>query len=198
MLIPVPAGHYITEEEYLAGEELSEVKHEYCDGQVFPMGGATDGEVTAMAGATDGHELVAGNFFGDLWNHLRGSGCRTYKSDMKVRVQHGDKLLYYYPDVLVACTPIEGKATFHDQPKLIIEVLSSDWRKDLAEKLTIYRSIPSLEEYVVANPLLEVAEVFIHRRADGWEPAEIVRGLDAEFMLRSVGLTMKMAALFAV
>lgn len=86
---PVP---YITEDEYLEGEQLAEVKHEYFDGQVY-----------AMAGASDGHELVAGNIFAALLAHLRGKGCRVFKSDMKLRLQFRGKTLHYYPDIMVAC-----------------------------------------------------------------------------------------------
>ena len=186
-MISAHTVRFISEEEYLAGEELAEEKHEYCDGRVY-----------AMAGATNGHELVSGNFFAALHSHLRGKGCRVYKSDMKVRVLFRDAVLFYYPDVLVACDPTDPKDTHLDKPKLIIEVLSVDWKRDLAEKALMYRHIPSLEEYVVVDPRRDVPEVFIHRRADGWEPPEIVQGMTAEITLRSVALTLKVADLFAV
>lgn len=177
---------YITEEEYLALEAGAEEKHEYCDGRIY-----------AMAGARDEHELVAMGFTLALGNHLRGSGCRAYKSDMKVRAVYRDKVLFYYPDVFVACGPADPKAVYRDDPKLIVEVLSEDWKKDLAEKLAIYKHIPSLEEYVVADPRRDAPEVFLYRRADGWEPPEVVTGMDAHFTLRSIGLTLKVADLFA-
>jgi Uma2 family endonuclease len=186
-MIPARSTAYITEEEYLAGEALAEVRHEYCDGVVV-----------AMAGATDEHELVSGNFLFLLQGHVRGSGCRAYKSDMKVRAVFRDKVLHYYPDVFVACGATDPKAVFRTDPKLIVEVLSEDWKKDLAEKLTIYRGIPSLEEYVVADPRADAPEVLIYRRTDGWEPREIAAGMAAEFTLRSVGLTLKVADLFAI
>lgn len=167
-------------------EAEAEERHEYCDGRIC-----------AMAGARDEHELVAMGFTLALGNHLRGSGCRAYKSDMKIRARYRDKTLYYYPDVFVACGPAEAKAVFREDPKLIIEVLSEDWKKDLAEKLTIYKNIATLEEYVVADPRADAPEVFLYRRADGWEPPEVVGGMDAEFTLRSVGLTLKVAELFA-
>jgi Uma2 family endonuclease len=186
-MISARSEHFITEEEYLAMEEVAEEKHEYCDGRIY-----------AMAGARDEHELVSMGFAGELRSHLRGSGCRAYKSDMKVRTKYRDKVLFYYPDVFVACGPATAKAVFREDPKLIIEVLSEDWKKDLAEKLAIYKHIPSLEEYVVADPRSDAPEVFLYRRADGWEPPEIVQGMDAQFTLRSVGLTLKVADLFAV
>lgn len=184
---PAYSPAYITEEEYLAGEAQAEVRHEYCDGIVV-----------AMAGAKDEHELVAMGFTIALGNHIRGSGCRTYKSDMKVRAIYRDKTLFYYPDVFVACGPADPKAVFRDDPKLIVEVLSDDWKKDLAEKLAIYKHIPTLEEYVVADPRRDAPEVFLYRRADGWEPPEIVTGMEAQFTLRSVGLTLTVSDLFMV
>ncbi len=178
---------YITEEEYLEGEQHSEVKHEYYDGQVY-----------AMAGASDGHELVAGNVFAALLAHLRGKGCRVFKSDMKLRLRFREKPLHYYPDVMVACDPADAHPLYRERPKLLVEVLSSDWNKDIVEKGAIYPRIATLEEYVVIDPQPEAPEVQISRRANGWEDLEIVRGMEAEFTLHSVGLTLKVADLFLV
>lgn len=178
---------YITEEEYLAAEMDADVKHEYVDGLVY-----------AMAGANDPHELVAGNFFSALLTYLRGKGYRVYKSDMKVRLTFRGKVAFYYPDVMVACDPSETHPFYREKPKLIIEVLSRDWRKDTFEKAATYSGIPSLEEYVLVTPRANAPQVQISRRANGWEPVEIVKGMDAEFTLNSVGLTVKVADLFAV
>lgn len=181
---PVP---YITEHEYLETEQHAEEKHEYYDGQVY-----------AMAGASDGHELAAGNIFAALLTHLRGKGCRVFKSDMKLRVQFRGKRLFYYPDVMVACDPADSAPLYRERPILIVEVLSDDWKRDIVEKGAAYSGIASLEEYVVIDPRPEAAEVQISRRENGWEPIEIVRGMDSEFTLRSVALTLKVADLFAV
>lgn len=178
---------YITEAEYLEGERLAEVKHEYYDGQVH-----------AMAGASEGHELVALNIASSLLTHLRGKGCRVFKSDMKLRVLFRGKTLYYYPDVMVACDPADDQPLYRERPKLLIEVLSEDWKKDIVEKAAVYSRIPSLEEYVVIDPNPAAPEAQISRRDNGWEPVEIVEGLHAEFTLRSVALTLKIADLFIV
>jgi Uma2 family endonuclease len=181
---PLP---FVTEEDYLTGELRSEVKHEYYHGRVW-----------AMAGATRAHELVAGNLFALLWNHLRGSGCRVFKSDMKVRLALAKQPLFYYPDVMVSCDPADRHELYSDRPKLIIEVLSGDEDKDLVEKLLAYQRIPSLEEYVVASPRAEQPAVYIFRKADNWEPAETHTAMDAEIELRSVGLRVRVAELFAL
>ena len=178
---------YLTEEEYLEGECHSEIKHEYYDGCV-----------TAMAGASDPHELVSMNIAVALANHLRGKGCRVYKSDFKVRLKIRGKPLYYYPDGMVACDPADDHRLYRERPKLLIEVISEDWKRELVEKAFAYRQIESLEEYVVIKPDPDAPEVYIFRRADGWEPPQKLTGMDAEFTLESVGLKLKVADLFAV
>jgi len=128
----------ITVEEYLQGEEESEVKHEYHAGQVF-----------AMAGGKESHEIVCLNLASDIHRHLRGSPCRVFKSDMKVKLQlHRDD--YYYPDIMVECGPSNPDAVFKENPKLIIEVIS-DAKRDLIEKFFAYQQIETLEEYVVID-----------------------------------------------
>jgi len=82
----------LTVEEYLQLEEHSPIKHEYIDGQIY-----------AMAGASDAHVTIAGNLFALLRNHIRGTGCRIYISDMKVRIESLNR--YYYPDLFVTCDP---------------------------------------------------------------------------------------------
>ena len=90
---------------------------------------------------------------------------------------------------------MDGRA---ERPRLLIEVLSEDWKKDVVEKAATYPRIETLEEYVTIDPNPETPELQISRRADGWEPLEIVRGMDAPFTLRSVALTLKITDLFAV
>ncbi len=82
----------ISEEDYLAGEKVAGVKHEYLAGEVF-----------AMAGASRMHATITLNIASALRVHLRGKPCRTYVADMKVRVKASS--VYYYPDVAVTCSP---------------------------------------------------------------------------------------------
>ncbi len=89
-MVVFPQQNYITPEEYLQLELHSDVKHEYIDGYVY-----------AMAGASDSHVTVSGNLFALLRNHVRGSGCRVFISDMKARIEPLNRC--YYPDVMVTC-----------------------------------------------------------------------------------------------
>lgn len=150
----------ISEEDYLAGERVSAVKHEYVAGEVF-----------AMAGASKMHVTIAGNIFSALRVHLRGKPCRAYMSDMKVRVKASSA--YYYPDVSVTCSPrdlaVDAPAYYIEAPCLIAEVLSdSTERVDRREKLLAYQQIDSLDDYLLIDQ--DKREVEHYRRvADGWQ-----------------------------
>jgi Uma2 family endonuclease len=173
----------ISVDDYLEGERFSEIKHEY-----------SGGVVTAMAGASRKHELVGGNLFASIHTHLRGKGCRTFKSDMKLHTEVIGSDIFYYPDIMVACEPDDDQPYFVRKPKLIIEILSDNVMRDRVEKFLVYQRITSLLEYVVVGQHPDRPEVTIFRREDGWEPGEVHRF--GEFTLRSIGLTLKVEELY--
>ena len=176
---------YLSVEDYLTGEASSEVRHEYFDGLV-----------TAMAGASDIHEIIAGNFFLELGNHLRGKPCRPFQSGMKLRLRVQKRDLFYYPDIMVACLREDNARYFREQPLLLGEVLSEDENKDLVEKYFAYQRIAALEEYIVLSQNPQQPEVQIFRRAENWEAGEVHRDPAAQFTLRSVGLTLTLGDLY--
>jgi Uma2 family endonuclease len=186
LLEPDLDSRYFTEAEYLDYELGHELRHEYFDGVI-----------RAMGGASDRHEGVAGGLFARLWLHLKGKPCRVYKSDMKLRVQsrkQAGKLVYYYPDIMVVCDPTDTTTNYKSRPKLVIEVLSQDKGKDLIEKLAIYREIETLEEYVVVGQSASHPEVYVFRRRADFEPEILNAG---EFTLESLELTLSIAELHA-
>lgn len=75
---------YISPQDYLAGEELSTIKHEYINGQVY-----------AMAGASDAHVTISLNLASLLRNYVRGTDCRVYIADMKAQIETAN--IFYYP-----------------------------------------------------------------------------------------------------
>ena len=147
---------FISIEDYLAGEAVSPVKHEYVAGEVF-----------AMAGASDAHVTVAGNVFAMLRAHVRGGPCRVYIADMKLRVDPAQSC--FYPDVFVTCDSADlGEATAKQHPKVVIEVLSESTEGfDRGGKFAAYRRLPSLEEYVLIDSRSRSVEVF-RRHPEGW------------------------------
>ena len=156
-MVASPQNSYLTTEEYLQLETTSDIKHEYFDGEIF-----------AMAGATDTHVTIAGNIFALLLTHLRGSGCRVYISDMKVRIETKNR--FFYPDVMVTCESKDKEnTTYKEFPSLIIEVLSDSTEAfDRGDKFADYQSLPSLQEYVLINSKKARIECFRHRDDGLW------------------------------
>ncbi len=177
---------FFTEEEFLATEPDRFQRHEFFDGQI-----------RAMAGASENHENMALGLSARIWLHLKGKVCRPYKGDMKLRVSgkyQNSPLVFYYPDLMVVCDAEDTNADYKTKPKLVIEVLSSDRGRDLVEKLAIYKDIDSLEEYVVIGQNPERPEVYLFRRRADFEPEILHEG---EFTLESIGLKLELADLYA-
>lgn len=170
-------------EEYLAWEAEQPEKHEYVDGEVF-----------AMAGAEDRHVTVALNVAIALRQHLKGSPCRTFMSDMKVQADAASS--YFYPDVFVTCSPRDTQDTLvKREPTLIVEVLSpSTAAYDRGGKFSAYRQLASLQEYVLIDTDTRATDVY-RKGADGlWVLHPFVRDDGVE--LSSVALTIPAAVLF--
>lgn len=151
----------LSPEEYLDFERRALTKHEYVDG-----------ELREMTGASRPHVLIAGNIHILLGNALRGKKFEIYEADMRVRIPDGP---YYYPDVTVAPSPPRLEDDAADtllNPLLIVECLSPSTRRiDRGEKLDNYRRIESLTEYlIVAQDRIWVDRYF--KTAAGWQIEE--------------------------
>ena len=174
-----PKQRLLTVEEYLEGETFSDVKHEYIDGEVY-----------AMVGATNAHNLIAGNAFGEIRNHLKGNPCNAYVSDMKVKVENK----FFYPDVMVDCSEdADSKSLFKESPALIVEVLSDSTKvTDKTIKFATYQRIPSLQEYVLIEQDCMSVEVF--RRSENWHGQVYLKGEEIHF--QSVDLTLPIEEIY--
>jgi Uma2 family endonuclease len=173
----------ITVEDYLTGEPLSEVKHEFVAGEVY-----------AMAGASRVHGRLALRLGSLLEQHLRGLPCEAFVGDMKVRIRFGLQDVFYYPDIVVGCDPQDTDDYFLRFPKLIIEVLSpATERVDKREKLQHYTSIASLEEYVLVAQ--DRVQVIIYRRRANWA-GEMITEPEDKLTLESVDLTLTLEQLY--
>lgn len=174
----------MTAADYLAWEAEQTDRPEFVDGETF-----------AMAGADDRYVTVSGNLYIALRQHLSGSPCRTYMSNMRLSVAAMGS--YFYPDVMVTCSAADqASALIKAEPKLIVEVLSpSTAAYDRGQKFSYYRSLPSLQEYVLVDLDTRSTDVFrlgvdglwvLHPFADG-----------AVVQLASVALDITAAQLFA-
>ncbi len=150
------AESYLSEADYLAGEQDGEIRHELVDGQAY-----------AMTGASDYHNKLSGNMMFELMKGLRakGSPCTVYVNDMKVKVKQN----FYYPDVMVVCNPIDKVNNYYKtQPSMIVEVLSRSTRRfDKTHKRVTYQTLETLQEYVLVDQ--ERAEIEVFTRQSGWQ-----------------------------
>ncbi|WOB70214.1 Uma2 family endonuclease [Microcystis aeruginosa] len=181
-MIALSKYNNFTPEEYFQFEEKSPIKHEYIDGQIY-----------AMAGTTDTHNIVAGNIYTIVRNHLRGSDCRVYFADVKVRLEKRNH--FYYPDILVTCDDRDREAaTYKSFPKLIIEVLSDSTEAfDRGDKFNDYQTLESLEEYVLVNSKHQRVETFRRGEQGLW----ILQTYQQEsFSLQSINLTASLRDLY--
>ena len=182
-MIANPKFNYISPDEYLEMEEQSDIKHEYIDGYVY-----------AMAGANDPHVTIALNMAFAVRNHLRGSGCRVYMSDMKARIDALNR--FYYPDVMVTCDFRDTQTPNHKRfPKLIIEVLSKSTEAfDRGDKFADYQQLDSLEEYVLVNTKRQRIDCFC--KEEGRWFLETYSGEQESFQLSSINFEGKFKDLY--
>jgi Uma2 family endonuclease len=183
MGLPAPSSAF-SAEDYLAWESTQLDRHEYLHGEVF-----------AMAGAEDRHVTVTMNIAFALRQHLSGSPCRAYMSDMRLHVAAANS--YFYPDVLVTCSAQDAASPLvKTEPKLIVEVLSPITSAyDRGLKFGYYRSLDSLQEYALVD--LDSRSTDCYRKgADGlWVLHPFAK--NEAVSLASVALTLSAEQLFA-
>lgn len=176
----------LTAEEYLEFERNSEIKHEFYNGRIY-----------AMAGAKRNHNKIALNIGSEIRTHLKGRKCEAYPSDMRIYIPRFG--LYTYPDVSVVC----GKPEFQDavldtllNPVLLIEILSDSTESyDRGKKFQHYRSIESLQEYVLVSQNEARIEKYI-RQGDGfWVLSEAV-GIESSIMFESIDCPISLAEVY--
>lgn len=170
--------------DYLATEANAPVKSEFLAGEVY-----------AMAGCTAVHNQLSLSFAGLLLAHLKGKTCRTFISDMKVKLRYDGEDTVYYPDVMVDCSGLAPDAVLATDPTVVAEVLSqSTERTDRREKWFLYRNIPALQEYVLIDQIRP--EVTVFRRSAHWS-AEVLSTPDAVVDLPSIGFRCTVGDIYA-
>lgn len=146
----------MTREEYLVFEATSEIKHEFFNGEVF-----------AMTGGTLEHSAIAVQIVSLLNARRSTKGGRPMNSDMRVRTPSG---LDTYPDISVYC----GEPRLTDNrrtllnPVLIVEVISPSSSYDRGDKFKLYRSIPTLQDYLLVDSQQVLVEHFRRAANEEW------------------------------
>jgi Uma2 family endonuclease len=149
----------MTSAEYLASERLSNARHEFFDGAIF-----------AMAGASKAHNQISSNLVRLLGNALLNKPCSVYSSDMRVKSDRANK--YSYPDVVATCKDERFEDKSEDTlltPLLIIEILSDSTEGyDRGDKFFHYRQIDSFVEYVLVSQKNGHIERYIRQPDNTW------------------------------
>jgi Uma2 family endonuclease len=173
-----------TVEQYLELERTSEEKHEYLDGQIYLMGGASPN-----------HNIIVANTTIGLGIQLRKGPCVIYASDQRVKAGR----LYAYPDVSVVCGTPQYTEDIPEtilNPTLIVEVLSPTTEGyDRGEKFRQYRMLESLQEYVLVSQDSHHIEHYVRRPDDQWLFSD-AKGLEAVLELPSIGCTLALADVY--
>ena len=175
------AQTYLTPEEYLAFERKATMKHEYLNGQIV-----------AMSGASFAHNFITANTANQLYNQLIDSECQVATSDMRVKATQIES--YFYPDIVVVCgEPRAEDDTFDTllNPTVIVEVLSpSTETYDRVEKFEHYQHIASLKDYILISQDKVHIEHYC-RQGSGWLQTEF-QGLEAVLPLLSIGCELRL------
>jgi Uma2 family endonuclease len=173
-----------TPEDYLELEQGSLIKHEYLQGQMV-----------AMAGASKAHVIITGNLAALLLNHLRGQSCLVYANEMKVRLSELN--IFYYPDIAVTCDDRDRQSqeSFIRYPTVIIEVLSDATESfDRGKKFADYKSILEFKDYVLIHQKQRLIEHFQRCSENLWLPT--IYQYSDEWYLASLNFRCRVASLY--
>lgn len=182
------AEKFYSDKDYLAFERESVEKHEYINGKI-----------RAMAGASDEHNVIAGNLFGELFVQLKNTKCRAFASDMRVKAAASKKSDYFYPDIVVTC----GARKFDDEkkdillnPTVVIEVLSKSTKlKDRNEKFESYTALESLTDYVLVEQDTMRIEHYTRIDNENWKVRLLSKNSD-ELVFDSIGCNVSLTDIY--
>jgi Uma2 family endonuclease len=171
-------------EDYLAGELVSPIKHEYIDGYVY-----------AMSGARNVHNDIAINISGELRSRLRDKPRKPCNSDTKVRIPRPPKERFFYPDAFVVCKASPPELSYQERPVVIFEVISESTRRtDEWEKKEAYMALPTLCVYALVEQLQPL--VTLYRRQGQEFVREVYNSLEAVIPLKEIECELPMAEIY--
>lgn len=167
----------VSPEEYLERERAEPLqKHEYRDGEIIPM-----------SGASYVHGLIVTNIVYALQGQLLDGDCTVTSTDLRVWAGQAD--LFTYPDVVVVCGAPQFSDAHQDtllNPALLVEVLSPSTQDyDRGGKFARYRTLDSLRDYVLVAQDTAHVEHYARQPEGRWLLSE-VRGRDAAIELASI------------
>jgi len=182
-MVAQPHRSRMSVEEYLTLERTNtEIHYEFIDGHVY-----------MLAGGTADHSIISANIIRELSLALRGSPCRVYTSDMKVRIS---EQRYVYPDVSVSCDPRDrGSIEALQYPRLIVEVLSPGTEAyDRGKKFSYYRACLTIEEYILVDTQQQAIDFYRREQETFWKLSPL--GSDDRVKIQSLGISFPVTAIY--
>lgn len=183
---PVPKYNYVAPADYLSMERASPHKHEYYQGEVF-----------AMSGASWNHNLIARNLNTMVLPFLKGKPCSMFGSDLRIHIP--ENTLYTYPDFSIICGNPETMDEEQDtviKPAAIIEILSPTTKSyDRGDKFNLYRQIPTLQEYILIDSESVSIEHFIKTNVHEWVLTEW-KDITHSFIIKTVAIPVTLQELY--
>jgi Uma2 family endonuclease len=185
--MPAIPKSYISEKTYLEEERKSTHKSEYYKGEIF-----------AMAGAGRSHNKITASLIVALGNYLSKKECAIFPSDL--RVYNRENLLYTYPDITIVC----GKEEYLDEefdtllnPTILIEVLSPSTEDyDRGTKFKLYRSIPSLQNYLLVSSTEYAAEIYTRKENNDWV-LQTAKEVESQVYISAIDCTLSLRDIYA-
>lgn len=168
-------------DEFVAWELEQEARHEWLAGDIYDF-----------AGGTIEHSAIAGNLFIAVAGHIRGTACRVFNPDMLIVTLRSVR----YADLVITCDARDGErgTTRLRFPTCIVEVLSrSTAAVDRGEKFDEYRTIPTLQEYILVDSRRRWVEVF---RRDGADMRALPEVTTGAISLASIDLEISLDAIY--
>lgn len=183
---PAPKYNFISPKEYLEMERASDEKHEYFDGHIY-----------LMSGASLKHVKVATNLTGTLFSFLADKECSVLTENLRVTSPSNDS--YMYPDVLIVC----GKEELEDDkfdtllnPSVIFEILSPATRSiDKGRKMMYYKEIPSLKEYFMVDTDTQLVHCVRRQTSCDWR-LETISGETSTLLIETTQFNLPLSAIY--
>ena len=177
---------FVSAKDYLFHERLADTKHEYFQGEIF-----------AVSGASFRHNTIFKNTYIDLGTQLKGKKCQPFGSDLRLNIPENS--LYTYPDISIICGEIESTDDKFDtatNPTVIIEILSPSTKDyDKGGKFTLYRQIKTLKDYILIDSESVAVEKFSKNDDGSWTLHEF-KNLNDSFEIKSIEVVLVLSDLY--
>jgi len=174
-----------TPEEYIQLEQAGEIRHEYINGNLIEM-----------SGASREHHKVCKKILALLESLLIIQHYEVYIENMKVAIPGENQ--YFYPDILVTKEAETNQNRYVQyQPELIAEVLSETTRtKDTIDKFIQYRKIPTLEYYLLVEPEKPLVICYFRNESNEWDMASYTR-IEETISLPKLAVTIPLQKIYS-